>query len=246
MARFRRASLVALVATTACALADITPPPGEEQVVVQGVLRAQLPQQLLWIERSTVAGDPLTYEPRPLESPPARVEVQDELGSVFPFVVDTGDATRFVAAFTPVPGRRYELLVEADGRSVRGSTVVPGQITIVEPAADTVPYTRPLRVSWAAGASRHVAVYLTPDTVGEGVDYAFPFWVRDDTTVVADTLFGGFFFQRGTVVWVVAADSVTARLSRPSRTDRGFDGNLTGGAGFFGAVTHDRLFVRVP
>jgi uncharacterized protein DUF4249 len=234
------------VATTACALADITPPPGEEQVVVQGVLHAQLPQQVLWIDRSTVAGEPLAYDPRPLESPPARVEVRDDLGTVFRFVADTGDATRFIADFTPVPGRRYELLVEAGGRTVRGSTVVPGQITIVEPAADTVPDTRPLRVSWASGASRHVAVYLTPDTVGDAFDYAFPFLVRDDTTVVADTLFGGFFFQRGTVVSVVAVDSVTARLFRPPSAERGFDGNLTGGAGAFGAVTRDRVFVRAP
>jgi hypothetical protein len=215
-------------------------------VVVQGVLHAQRPQQELWIEWSTAAGDPLTYRPRPLESPPARVQVRDELGNVFPFVADTDDPTRFIADFTPVPGRRYELLVEAGGRSVRGSTVVPGQITIVEPAADTVPHTRPLRVSWASGASRHVVVYLTPDTVVDALDYPFPFWIRGDTTVLADTLFGGFFFQRGTVVWVVAVDSVTARLYRLSRPERGFDGNLTGGVGAFGAMTRDRLVVRAP
>ncbi|MGH7700823.1 MAG: DUF4249 family protein [Gemmatimonadales bacterium] len=243
----------AFVATViaGCALREITPPWGGEQVVVQGVLNARASEQVLWIERTTPAGDPIAYGLRPLAQPPARAEVQEEGGGLYRFTPDTGNAARFVAPFTPVHGRRYDLVVEAQGAVVRGTTVVPPALTVVDPPADTVSHLRDaaLRVSWAPGTSRDVAVYVTRDT-NDVSGYVFPLWVRDDTTAVIP----GFSFVGPAptrLVWVVATDPVTARAfafeHRPigHGGDPILAGNLTGGAGVFGAVTSDRFLVRL-
>lgn len=240
--------LAALVA--GCGLREITLPPGSEQIVVQGVLNARASEQVLWIERTTPAGDPIEYGLRPLAQPPARAEVREEGGEVHRFTPDTGNSARFVALFTPVHGRRYDLVVEAQGAVVRGTTVVPPAITIVDPAADTVSHPRDseLRVSWGSGSSPDVAVYLTADT-NDVSGYIFPQWVRDDTVAVIPAF--QFSARPAYVVWVVATDPVTARVYAFERRPIGhggepiLDGNLTGGAGVFGALTSDRVVVRI-
>ncbi|HXF94892.1 MAG TPA: DUF4249 family protein [Gemmatimonadales bacterium] len=231
---------------------EITPPPGREQVVVQSVLNARATVQVLWIERTVPAGDPVTFGVRPLTEPPARAEVREEGGGVYSFRADTANPARFLAGFTPLPGRRYDLLVEAEGAVVRATTVVPPAVTILAPAADTVDHPRqsPLQVTWASGTSRQVAVYLTLDTTDVS-SYVFPQWVRDDTTAILP----GFAFApvppSTRLLWVVAADPVTARVFDPARRPLGpggeptLDGNVTGGVGVFGAVTSDRLLVRL-
>lgn len=249
MPSFRAGLISAVVA--GCGLSEITLPPGREQIVVQGVLNAQAAQQVLWIERTTPAGDPIAAGLRPLDPPPSRVEVRGEGGAVHRFARDTTTPARFVATFTPVHGRRYDLLVEATGAVVRGTAVVPPAITVVDPAADTVshPPDIELRVSWASGSSRDVAVYLTADT-SDVSGYIFPQWVRDDTVAVIPAV--GFSARPTHVVWVVAADPVTARVFDLERRRFGpggdwvLEGNLTGGVGVFGAVTSDRLVVLTP
>lgn len=247
MARPGWASIVALLGAAACGFREVQGPPGEEQVVVQGVLSAQASEQVLWIERTTAAGDPITFDLRPLASPPARVEVRDSAGAVFSYQQDTANAARFVASFTPVHGRRYELLVEAGGQVVRGGTTVPVPLTIVDPAADTVvaPGDSGLRVSWASGSSPWVFVFLTR---GGAPDVAFPpDLVRRDTSYFVRAF--SFASDSTIIVSVIAVDSVTARVIDPFRLgdfSSVFEGNLTGGSGFFGATTGDRLVVRKP
>ena len=247
LSRFRPASLLAPLVMAACGLSDVRLPSGEEQLVVQGVLNTQAAEQVLWIERTTPAGEVIEFGLRPLLEPPSRVEVRAEGGDVFTFLADTADPARFVATFTPVHGRRYDLLVEAEGVVLRATTVVPPGITIVAPAADTVSHPRDadFPVAWASGTSRHVAVYVTRDTIDVS-RYVFPEWVRDDTTAVMRS----FFFSPSMMhlVWVVAADSVTARLYAAPVDDgpRFHEGNVAGGAGLFGAITTDRVLVRVP
>jgi hypothetical protein len=236
-----------LLGAAACGLREVKGPPGEEQVVVQGVLNAQASEQVLWIERTTPAGDPINFELRPLASPPTRIEVRDSAGTLFSYQPDTANAARFVGAFTPVHGRRYELLVEAGAYVVRGRTVVPTPLTIVDPAADTVaaPVDSGLRVSWASGSSPWVLVFASR---GGAPDVGFPLdLVRRDTSYLVRGF--SFFSDSIIVVAVLAVDSVTARVTVPFEFDdfRGvFEGNLTGGAGFFGATTGDRLVVRQP
>jgi hypothetical protein len=236
-----------LLGAAACGLREVQGPPGEEQVVVQGVLSAQTSEQVLWIERTTPAGDPITIDLRPLASIPTRIEVRDSSGAVFSYQPDTTNPARFVASFTPVHGQRYDLLVEAGVHVIRGSSVVPPPLTIVDPAADTVPDpgSSGMQVSWASGSSPWVFVFATR---GSTPDTPFPpDLVRRDTSYFAP----GFYFGSDSIiiVSVLAVDSVTARLLDSYRFDdfRGVsEGNLTGGPGFFGASTGDRLVVRKP
>ncbi len=242
----RYALIATLCGAAACGLREVKGPPGEEQVVVQGVLNARGSEQVLWIERTTAAGDPITVDLRPLESPPTRIEVRDSAGAVYSYHPDTANATRFVASFTPVHGQRYDLLVEAGTHVLHGRTVVPPSLTIVDPADDTVAAPDSgLWVRWASGSSPWAFVFLTR---GNAPDVFFsPALVRRDTSYFVR----GFYFASDSIiiVSVIAVDSVTARVLDPDRfrDSRGaFEGNLTGGPGFFGATTGDLLVVRKP
>ena len=246
----RIALCATLLGVAACALRDVPGPPGEEQVVVQGVLSAQTAQQVLWIERTIPAGDPVGTELRPLASPPARVEVRDSTGAVFTFQMDAANPARFLASFTPTPGWRYDLLLEAGARVLTASTRVPAALTILNPTADTVTMPRDsFAITWS-GPVRAIRIAYA-DTAGRPA-YGPPSWVTADTVTRLSYIV---YFPSSVAtfqVWVVAVDSVTARLRQPSgffgpfgdafNQDRG---NLTGGVGFFGAVTGDRLVVKL-
>lgn len=244
----RTAVIATLLGASACGLREVQGPPGKEQVVVQGVLSAQTSEQVLWIERAIPAGDPISYALRPLDTPPTRIEIRDSTGALFTYQPDTTNAARFVASFTPVSGRRYDLLVEAGAHVIRGSTVVPPPLTIVHPASDTV--SAPLRnagmqVSWASGTSPWVLAFVARG--GRPNDVFFPELVQRDTSYFVR----GFSFDPDStiIVSLLAVDSVTARATDPFRLGDffpAFEGNLTGGAGFFGASTADRLVVRKP
>ena len=95
----RTAFIATLLGVAACGLREVQGPPGEEQVVVQGVLSSQTAEQVLWIERTIPAGESLRYELRPLASPPARIEVRDSTGALFTYQPDPANAARFVASF---------------------------------------------------------------------------------------------------------------------------------------------------
>lgn len=242
----RRALVATLVGAVACGLREVPGPPGEEQIVVQGVLNAQAAEQVLWIERTIPAGDPIGFEPTPLASPPTRIEVRDSAGALFSYQADTADLTRFVAAFTPTPGARYELLLEAGAHVLRASTRVPDAVTIVDPAADTIAVARDslLRLIWA-GPVRPMRVTVS-DTTGRQF-IGFPEWVTRGTTAEL-RLFSPL---PAIAVWVLALDSVTARVVDPFAVglDRAvfgqFRGNVSGGVGFFGAASSDHVIVRL-
>jgi hypothetical protein len=246
----RTAVIAILLGAAACALREVQGPPGKEQVVVQGVLRTEASEQVLWIERSIPAGDPISSELRPLDSPPTRIEVRDATGALFTYQPDPANTARFVTSFTPVSGRRYDLLVEAGTHVIRGSTVVPPPITIVDPAADTViapPANAGMRVSWASGSSLWAFVFVARGGAPNEVYYTD--LVQRDTSHLVSGFYFSFHNDSTLIVSVLAVDSVTARVIDPFRAGNffdSFDGNLTGGAGFFGASTADRIVVREP
>jgi Domain of unknown function (DUF4249) len=242
----RTALLTTLVVATACGLRDVTGPPGKEQVVVQCILHTQRAEQELWIERSTPAGEPISFGPLPLQPPPSRVEVRDTAGNVFTFAVDTTEPRRFTATFTPLPGARYDLLIEAGGRTVRASAVVPRAIAIVDPAPDTVSAAANslLSVAWT-GPNRWVRVAMS-DSADREIGLPLK-WIMNDTATQV-MMYSPY---RRLVVWVLAVDSVTARVADPFSFQNDFApygqllGNITGGVGFFGAATSDRVVVNV-
>jgi hypothetical protein len=242
----RRACIATLLGAAACALRDVPGPPGQEQVVVQGVLSAHTAEQVLWIEHTTPAGEPVGTALQPLAIPPTRIEVRDSTGAVFTFQVDAANPARFLASFTPTPGWRYDLLLEAGAHVLTASTRVPGVVTIVNPATDTIVWspTSTLPLTWS-GPIRRVRVSYA-DTTGRGA-YEIPTWVTADTVIQLR-----YFPPVPAIqIWVLAVDSVTARVADPFAS--GFDpasfgqlrGNVTGGAGFFGAATADRVIVRL-
>jgi len=243
-----RISLCAtLLGVAACGLRDVPGPPGQEQVVVQGILNAQRTEQEIWIERSTPAGEPISGAPLPLESPPSRIEVRDTAGNVFSFSRDTANPARFVATFTPIPGARYDLVIEAGGRVIQASAVVPRAIVIVDPAQDTVsgvssPF---VSVTWT-GPNRWVRVASIPDSASAEFNL-FRQWVMNDT-IAQVTMYASY---PRVVIWVLAVDSVSARAADPGSFQGElnpfgqFRGNITGGVGFFGAATSDRVVVRL-
>jgi len=213
---------------------------------VLGVLDAGSARQTIWIERAFRPGEPLSQPAgiRPLPVPPSRVEVREFAGPSFAFVVDSTMPTRFLADFAPLPGRHYELLIEAGGRRLTATAVVPPPVTILAPANDTVDLSADLTVAWRSGGSREFAWLMTPGDTGTLVrDHGFATWVRADTAVVLSA----FFYRPLTVVWVMATDSVTASvydIGRRSEDAERIAGNVQGGVGVFGAMTWDRLYVR--
>jgi len=236
-----------LLGVAACGLRDVPGPPGQEQVVVQGILNAQRTQQELWIERSTPAGEPIGGDQRPLESPPSRIEIRDTAGNIFSFSADAANPARFVSTFTPIPGARYDLVIEASGRVIQATAVVPRAIVIVDPAQDTVsgvasPF---VNVTWT-GPNRWVRVSSIPDSASAEFGL-FRQWVMNDT--IAQVPMDPSYPR--VLVWVVAVDSVSARAADPGAFQGElnpfgqFRGNITGGVGFFGAATSDRLVVRL-
>lgn len=213
---------------------------------MQGVLSAQATQQVLWIERTTPAGEPVGTALQPLAILPTRVEVRDTTGAVFTFQGDVANPARFLSSFTPTPGWRYDLLLEAGAHVLTASTRVPGVVTIVNPATDTIVWspTSTLPLTWS-GPIRRVRVSYA-DTTGRHA-YSIPTWVAADTVIELR------YFPTAPAlqVWVLSVDSVTARVGDPfviGLDPASFEqlrGNVTGGAGFFGAATADRVIVRL-
>lgn len=128
---------------SACELQEITLAPPDDVVVVEAYLRTDRPQQLALLHR-TLHGDQATAVLG------ASLTVTGPGGEVHAFGLTTVDAcidspqrdgTCYVAGdatapFYPVPGARYNLVVELpDGRRIEGSTVVPGSFDMHEPAA---------------------------------------------------------------------------------------------------------------
>jgi hypothetical protein len=259
LARFRathHTSIALTAALAACALDEIGLAPFEnDPIAVQAVLNAGSPRQVVWIERGFAPGRRLDYPQGPgslaLPVPPSRVEVREVGGPVHVFQPDPADAARFLADFTPAPGGRYELLIEASDRTIRGAVVVPDPVVIVEPAADTVDLpVEELRLAWRPVSTPEFGWLATPPD-GTTDPYGFfpaPTWVRADTATVVSRS-SVFWYRPETVVWVLATDGATARLHdftrRVSERER-LVGNLDGAIGVFGAMTWDRVVVRVP
>lgn len=127
-----------LAILAACDLGSTTIPRPDPQIVVHAVLNPSLSEQVVLLEES------LTGKPAPTASffnpnnpiatgggiaiAGATVRLEDETGAVF-----TGAERRFgsaptgiyVVPFTAQPGMRYRLTVEALGKTVTASTVVP-------------------------------------------------------------------------------------------------------------------------
>src|SRR5437773_6318689 len=160
----RRALLLAAVGSTACAWGEISPPSSEEQVAVLGVLDAGAARQTIWLERAFRPGDPLSQPAgiRPLPVPPSRVEVREFAGPSFAFVVDSTMPTRFLADFAPLPGRHYELLIEAGGRRLTATAGVPPPVTLLAPANDTGGLSAGPTLAWRSGRSPAFAWVMTP------------------------------------------------------------------------------------
>ena len=220
---------------------------GEEIVVVQALLSTESPTQTIWIERSGSIDSTLGGGLRALTTPPSLVEIRDTSGSQFIFVQDTVNPARFVAAFTPINGRRYDLRIDADTQTLTASVTVPLGLTLTQPALDTVvlPAGDSLTAAWTSLSSRSFGWAVTPPDTSSWDQPTFRFdaLTRDSTLSVPS-----FEFQGTRLFWVLAFDAQSwAYFHLHGSPDRlPVAGNVSGGAGIFGAVTGDRVVVQGP
>ncbi len=233
------------LAGSALSCGDIQPTaPAADQVIVQVVLSTATTEQEMWIERMhAVSGQGIDPGPLPLTAPPTRIEVRNDFGSVYTFVGDSTNSIRFTAAFTPVGGQPYHLLIDVPGRTITGTVVVPGSVQIVEPPTDTLDVgpNDVVLVRWTSPSSRDFAWIETADSTGS----AFPVGsLTQDTSL---TIPAGLSVTHP-YLWILAMDPATAAFYDAER--QGLDrwkvtGNLQGAVGVFGAFTADRLYIRV-
>lgn len=171
-----------------CTIADVTVPPSDDRLVVEAVLRTDLPRQQILLHRSVrdggSAGEPgadvVVTGPGGLrvefkESPEACFTLDPEYGTGAPIEVQ---GTCYVAASEAAPwvqpGATYDLTVRTTrGEEARSRTTVPGVFHFygiasgtrsdVNPPACALPPNVPLPLSWtpAAGAWG----YLSPLTI---------------------------------------------------------------------------------
>lgn len=220
---------------------------GEEVVVAQALLSTESTTQTIWIERSSSIDSTLHGGLRPLTTPPSLVEVRDTLGAQFIFVQDSANPARFVATFTPINGRRYNLRIDADTQTLTASVTVPLGLTLIQPALDTVvlPAGDSLAVAWTSLSSRSFGWAVTPPDTSSWDQPTFRFdaLTRDSTLSVPS-----FEFQGTRLLWVLALDAQSwAYFHLHGSPDRlPVVGNVKGGAGIFGAVTADRVVVQGP
>jgi len=220
---------------------------GEGFVVVQALLSTESSTQTIWIERSGSIDSTLVGGLRPLTTPPSLVEVRDTSGGQFVFVQDTANPARFVAAFTPINGRRYDLRIDVDTQTLTASVTVPLALILVQPTSDTVVLAAgdSLIAAWTSGSSRHFGWAVTPtDTLSwDRPTFFFDVLTRDSTLSVP-----AFEFQGIRLLWVLAFDAQSWAYFHPRGSpDRlPVAGNVRGGFGILGAVTGDRVVVQGP
>ncbi|HEV7588968.1 MAG TPA: hypothetical protein VGO40_12700 [Longimicrobium sp.] len=208
------AALLCACLAAGCDLTAVTTAPGQDVVVVEGVLRTDLVTQQVLLHR-TVDGALASGVPG------ARVTVTGTAGDVHRLVAGTGcyqidvlyarsdsldfEGSCYVTTGQDVgwvrPGQSYDLRVETpDGRVIQGRTQVPGAYAV--PSVRTDPELGPLcslapdsafRLVWtqSAGAWSYVADLsisgLAQSLAGRGFRVADPMLVRGVSISQADT-----------------------------------------------------------
>jgi hypothetical protein len=216
MKDWRRCAVALLCAclAAACDLAEVTTAPGEDVIVVEGVLRTDFETQQVLLHRTVdgaLAGG----------VPGARVTVTGSAGDVHRLVARTGcyqidalyartDSLDFEGSCYATagqdagwvrPGRSYDLRVETpDGRVIEGRTQVPGAYAV--PSVQSDPELGPLcslapdsafQLLWtqSAGAWGYVADLsisgLTQGLAGRGFRVPDPMLVRGVSISQSDT-----------------------------------------------------------
>lgn len=216
---------------------------GRPQIVVQGILSSVTNQQILWIEESLDPASSPTRTFRPVTPAPSAVLLQDSAGStVASFMPDSAFPAKYLAGFSPIPGRAYRLVIVVAGDTVRAATVVPS-IALLAPSTDTVALSAAdtLRLRWTSATASATAVLVLPSDAA-----------ADTTPIRGDQFERDSAFSANTqaltpqgVVWVVAADPITVAAFSRTTDDRFLQGNVIGAAGFWGAVAVDKVYVIV-
>lgn len=173
-----------LLALAACDLGSSTIPRPDPLVVVHAVLNPSLSEQVILLEESLtgkappepdfvgVVGTPILVDPLtpslngtvPITG--ATVQLEDETGTVYIASDHDRPAGVYVVPITVKPGMRYTLTVNALGKTVTASTVVP-RATLASAAAE-VPFNR----------TRDTAKVSIPD-----VEFARGYFLRVDAPI---------------------------------------------------------------
>ena len=169
-----------------CTIADVTVAPGEDRLVVEGVLRTDARAQFILLHRSVQAGVAegergaqvvvtrgdgvrIAFQESPASTcysiDPAYLQAEDPVDIRGTCYTSPASAGHWV-----LPGATYDLSVRtARGEEARGRTVVPGDYTLrrvpvsrladLQPAPCTLPPLTPLPLTWtqAEGAWGYIA-----------------------------------------------------------------------------------------
>jgi hypothetical protein len=134
------------VALAGCDLGSSTIPQTDPLIVVHAVLNPSLIQQVILLEESrTGKKPPIAADPNNLivgsggiPIVGASVQLEDETGAIYNAA--EARAGIYVVGIAAQPGRRYQLKVQALGKTVTASTVVPRGV--IAGAAPLVPFNR--------------------------------------------------------------------------------------------------------
>jgi hypothetical protein len=268
MVSARHAVLLLLaIALTACEIGSTTIPLSEPQIVVHGILDASTPTHTILIEESlTGKSPPGTYSRFDPNNPivsgngipvsGAAVTVTASDGIVYTAAeARQGGASTGIYVFTAnlLQGARYTLSVKALGKTVTGSTTIPGPapagvVTAVSFNRDhdvlglPIPDVPATRAYWirvdALGSSFHIF------TLDRNVSLA-----GDTRNLFSDNLNRVFTSGFEQDLTIAAMDSNVYDYFRSGNDDFsgvGLINHLTGGLGLFGSVaTVDRKIVDV-
>jgi hypothetical protein len=140
-----------LIALASCDLGSRSIPPSDPQIVVHAVLNPSLNQQAILVEESLTGKTPPASNLVDADNPiamgggipisGAAVRLEDETGAVFTATEDKIVAHGvYIVPIAAQPGMRYRLTVNALGKSVTASTVVPRAVPAAP--ATVVPFNR--------------------------------------------------------------------------------------------------------
>lgn len=225
------ARLVAVTAAFGCGSESYPDP--QPVPVVQVALSAARQSQVALVQWTQDPAGPLSGTPAPVSPADVNLALVGQDGTIHLLLPNEANQGQYTTDLPVLPQTTYRLLGTVLGTEVAGSTAVPDQLQLIQPAADTIragPDCRfcPLIIRWrAAGAA--ILEGIVERQTPEGYVLVTSFLTRNEI----DTVFTPFPAPGHGRITLIAHDSAAAAFLF---TDPAVD-NLHGSLGFIGSQT---------